>query len=146
MKERMRDVWRSFRALPAWVQWWVAAVLVPVNAAPFFFLETMSGQAGALASIIVVVGNVPLMLAQRGMSRLLSVPHLLAWVPLVTLVAARLLFVDDMSNTETMLAIALLAVNGVSLILDTIDAWRWLCGQRDVAGSSNSIETTETCA
>lgn len=45
-----------------------------------------------------------------------------------------------------MLAIALLAVNGVSLILDTVDAWRWLCGQRDVAGSSNSIESTETCA
>lgn len=146
MKQRMLDVWHSFHALPAWVQWWVAAVLVPVNAAPFFFLETMTGQAGALASIIIVVGNVPLMLAQRGMSRLLSVPHLLAWVPLVTLLAARLLFVDDMSNTETMLAIALLAVNGVSLILDTIDAWRWLCGQRDVAGSSNLGESTETCA
>lgn len=100
MKQRMRDVWRSFRALPAWVQWWLAAVLVPVNAAPFFFLETMTGQAGALASIIIVVGNVPPMLAQRGMSRLLSVPQLLAWVPLVTLLAARPLVVEDMSRTE----------------------------------------------
>jgi hypothetical protein len=146
MKQRMRDVWRSFRALPGWVQWWIAAVLVPVNAAPFLFLETMTGQAGALASLIIVVGNVPLMLAQRGMSRLLSVPHLLAWGPLVSLLAARLLFVEDISNTETMLALVLLAVNGVSLILDTVDAWRWLCGQRHVAGSSNPMESTETCA
>lgn len=146
MKQRWRDVLRSFRALPTWVQWWVAAVLVPVNAAPFFFLHTMTGQAGALASTLVIAGNVPLMLAQRGMSRLLSVPHLLAWVPLVSLLAARLAFVDDMSRAETLLALALLAVNGVSLVLDTVDAWRWLCGQRDVAGPSHAAESPDTCA
>jgi hypothetical protein len=146
MKQRMRDVWHSFRALPAWVQWWLAAVLVPVNAAPFFFLDTMTGQAGALASVIVIAGNVPLMLAQRGMSRLLSIPHLLAWIPLTALLAARLLVVDDIGTAETALAATLLTVNAISLAFDTLDAWRWLCGQRDVAGPSDAMQSPETCA
>lgn len=120
-------------------------VLVPANAAPFFLLDTMSGRAGALASTIVVAGNVPLMLSQRGMSRLLSVPHLLAWTPLVAMLAARLLFAKDMTPAETVLATVLLVVNGISLLFDTVDAWRWLCGQREIAGHNDNHPSTETC-
>jgi hypothetical protein len=142
---RLHDVWQSFRALPTWVQWWVAGVLVPTNAAPFLLLDTMSGRAGALASIIVLAGNVPLMLVQRGMSRLLSVPHLLAWTPLVAMLAARLLFAKDMTPAESVLAMLLLVVNGSSLLFDTVDAWRWLCGQREIAGHDDSHLLTEPC-
>lgn len=40
---RLRASWRSFRALPMWVQLWVGAVLVPVNAASFLVLDLWTG-------------------------------------------------------------------------------------------------------
>lgn len=59
MMARWRDCGRSFLALPDWVRIWVAVILIPVNAVPFFFLDTATGQAAALASTFVVLTNVP---------------------------------------------------------------------------------------
>lgn len=62
MSGRWRDCWISFRALPQWVQWWVGAVLVPVNALPFALLDTPTGRWGACAALFVVATNIPIML------------------------------------------------------------------------------------
>jgi hypothetical protein len=138
MSSRLVDCGRSFLALPRWVQLWVAAVLVPVNALPFWFLDTPTGRAAAAASVFVVLTNVPIMLVERGMSRLMSVPHLLAWVPLLPYLAARLSFGSPLPWSESLLALALLVVNGISLVFDTLDTWRWGCGQRAIPGHTSS--------
>ena len=114
-------------------------VLIPVNVLPFFLLDTWSGCAGAVAALFVVVTNVPIMWAAAGMSRAMSLPHLLAWVPLEIALALRVCGAAGSlppSAVELALAIALLLVNGISLVFDTIDSWRWLRGQRDVPGSA----------
>ena len=38
MKSRLADCLHSFRAMPRWVQLWMACVLVPVNLMPFLLV------------------------------------------------------------------------------------------------------------
>lgn len=134
MRSRLADSLKSFRALPRWVQAWVALVLVPTNLLPFGWLDTPTGRAGALATGVVVLGGVPIMLAERGLSRLMSVPHLVAWIPLVVLLVARLAQGEPMSRAETGLAMTLIVVDGISLGFDVLDFVRWSLGDRAVPG------------
>jgi len=131
---RLRDCGASFQSLPLWVRLWVGAVLVPANSLPFFFLDTATGQIAAWAALFVAVTNAPIMLQQRGMSRLMSVPHLLAWFPLVAWLVLRLAGATPLSVAETALAWLLLIVNSLSLVFDVLDTWRWFAGERDIPG------------
>lgn len=131
---RLRDCGISFQSLPLWVRLWVGAVLVPANVVPFFFLDTATGQVAAWAAAFVAVTNVPIMLQRRGMSRLMSVPHLLAWFPLVAWLALRLAGATALSTAELALLWLLLIVNSLSLVFDVMDTWRWLAGERDIPG------------
>lgn len=139
MNPRLAKIWHSWRSLPVWVQVWVGFVLIPVNVFPFFMLDSWSGRVGAVAALFVVVTNVPIMWAAAGMSRAMSLPHLLAWIPLEIALALRVAgAVGNLppSTTELALAFALLIVNGISLAFDAIDSWRWLRGQQEVPGSA----------
>lgn len=133
MTSRLHAAWRSYRALPLWVQIWVGLCLVPVNMVPFFMLDTATGRAGALAIAAVAATNMPILIYERGMSRLLSIPHLVAWIPLWAWLAHRLYSGVPMSGAESVLAWALLIVNGISLVFDVLDSARWLHGAREVA-------------
>lgn len=140
MKARLARILHSFQSLPGWVQVWVGFVLIPVNVLPFFFLGTWSGRAAAMAALFVVVTHVPIMWGASGMSRAMSLPHLPAWMPLEIALTLRLAGAAGgvpPSLAETTLAILLLLVNGISLVFDALDSWRWLQGQRDVPGSAS---------
>jgi hypothetical protein len=139
MSHRSVQIWHSYRALPAWVQLWVGFILIPANALPFFLLDSWSGRAGAVAALFVMATNLPIMWAACGMSRAMSLPHLLAWIPLEIALALRVFGAAGslpLSTAEMALAIVLLIVNGISLAFDTIDSWRWLQGRRHVPGSA----------
>ena len=141
MMDRMTDIWRSWRSLPLWVQIWVAGILVPVNVLPFFLLESVVGQAGALAALLVLVTNGPLMWVYRGMNKVLSIPHLIAWGPLVIYLLMLLSesgFRADASRMELGLAALLLAINGISLMFDVVDSAKWLAGDRATPGIPGS--------
>lgn len=139
MNNRAAEIWHSYRSLPCWVQVWVGFVLIPVNVLPFLLLDTWSGRAGAAAALLVVVTNLPIMWVAGGMSRAMSLPHLLAWIPLEIALALRLSGAAGSlppSTAEMVLAIVLLSINGISLAFDALDSWRWLRGQRDVPGTA----------
>ncbi len=139
MNTRSIQIWHSYRSLPSWVQIWVGFVLIPANVLPFFFLDTWSGRAGAMAALLVVATNVPIMWAAGGMSRAMSLPHLFAWIPLEIALALRISGAAGsltLTTVELALAIVLLLVNGISLVFDAIDSWRWWRGQRAVSGSA----------
>ena len=128
-------VWLSWQSLPAWVQVWVGLILMPVNAAAFFLIDTWTGMAAAIAAVFVVTTNVPIMLYEGGMSRLMAVPHLFAWIPLTVFIVGRLLNLwggPVLEKSEFVFAIMLLIVNGISLIFDTIDTVKWCRGARDI--------------
>lgn len=136
--QRLQNVWGSFRALPLWVQIWVGVILVPVNTLPFFLLDTPTGRWASWSAVFVVLTNVPIMLIAGGMSRLMAVPHLLAWGPLVVAFVLRLgnphVGGAPLTATESALLWGVLLVNSVSLAFDVLDTWRWCRGERGVPG------------
>ena len=133
----VKNILTSWQALPLWVQVWVGLILVPVNAAAFFLLDTVTGQYTAVAAVFVVITNGPLMLLYQGMNRALSLPHLVAWVPLVYLLVAHL-GSGEVSRGEWFYALLVIIVNGISLVFDVLDSWRWLRGERETPGLDSS--------
>jgi hypothetical protein len=135
--DRLNDIWRSLRSLPLWVQIWVAGILVPVNVLPFFLLDTRVGVAGALAALVVVATNGPLMWIYRGMNKVLSIPHLIAWGPLeiyLLMLLAGSGFRAEAGALELGLAVLLVVVNGISLAFDVMDSAKWVAGDRATPG------------
>ncbi len=129
----LAQIWGSYRALPAWV----ALILVPANALAFTLLDTWAGRIAAVAALAVVATNLPIMWFERGMSRLMSVPHLLIWGPLQILLMLRWaerVGPVPLGGVERALVLLLLAVNGISLAFDAMDSWHWLRGDRSVPG------------
>lgn len=137
MLDRLLTIWRSYRSLPLWVQVWVGGILVPANAAAFALTDTPSGHWAAWAAVFVVATNVPIMWVEQGMSKLMSVPHLLAWIPLQVFLALRLTGAAGsapLEQAELVLVLMLLVVNGISLALDALDSLKWWRGDRHVPG------------
>jgi len=130
---RLADAWASFRRLPVRVQLWVAVVLVPVNAAALAFWWAPGGAMIATLAIGGMLPNIAIMLAERGVSRLMALPHLLIWTPLVIVVAGFLADLALVGGAWRAYLSLLLAVDLVSLPLDARDLRAWVRGDRAVA-------------
>lgn len=116
--------------MPLWVQLWVG-VLALVNSLWIGLLDTPTGQAAAGAALFVVLANAPLVWHYGGMNRALAIPHLFAWIPLQLFLLQRLLTGEWIGTAELVYAMSLLIVNGISLLFDVYDSWRWLRGERE---------------
>ncbi len=117
--------------LPLWVRIWIVLGLGGVNLAAFFLTHTPTGYWAAWCAAFIVAVNGPTILIQRGWSRLLALPHLVVWIPLLAYVVYRL-GAQDVTDTERVYGSVLLIVNGISVIFDLADAWRWFTGERSV--------------
>lgn len=130
-------VWASFRRLPTWVQAWVW-ILIATNAASFALLDTEPGRWTAAAAAFVVLTNVPIMYAYRGMNKLMSVPHLIVWIPLLVWLSLWLVEAvtgahqaRNVSTTAFGYAVLVVVINGTSIIFDLKDSWEWIRGDRE---------------
>ncbi|CAJ0794191.1 hypothetical protein ACUXIW_001914 [Ralstonia pickettii] len=129
----MKDLLKSIAGLPAWVQTWLA-ILVVTNVASLTFLDSPVGRYTAMAFAIVAAVNVPIMVLQRGLTRLLSFPHFV-WVPLVLYLASQLWGASPLpTGPVRMYAWVVFVVNSISLTFDIIEAVRWLRGGKEVLG------------
>ncbi len=122
----VQDIWRSFRELPLWVQFWVAVILVPVNLMPLFFLDQPQGVLIAALAITGMALNLPIMIAARGMSGAMALPHLLCWVPLVIVVVGLLSAAETLNSAYVRFLWLLLIVDVISLVFDVRDAAHWM--------------------
>ncbi|VVT26188.1 conserved membrane hypothetical protein [Roseovarius sp. EC-HK134] len=127
----IRQIWQSYRRLPLWVQLWVALILVPVNAASLFFVTQPAGAWLALMAVGAMLCNGVLMLIERGFSKVMALPHILIWTPMLGLILW--LLTQDITPTYRNYLVILLAVDVFSLILDVIDSRKWLSGDRKIA-------------
>jgi len=81
-----------------------------------------------------MIPNAPILLWERGFSKLLAVPHILFWVPLLLIIILRLIGgIDQGSDFYTYLVI-LFITNTISIVFDLFDTWSWIRGERNVAG------------
>lgn len=126
-------IWHSFRRLPGWVQFWVGAILVPVNLFALAFLTQPGGLWVAALACGGMLPNIPVVLIERGFSRAMALPHALLWTPLVGLVGWQLAAGPDLVPLHARYLGLLLAVDLVSLAFDYRDAVRWWRGERDIA-------------
>ena len=125
------EVWRSYRSLPLWVQLWVVGILVPVNMASILFINQPYGLWVAVLAIGAMLPNIAILFMERGLSKMMALPHLLPWGALVLW-----LLVSPPSGSENYSTYLwlLLAVDIVSLAFDIPDALKWKRGDRTVAG------------
>ena len=115
------DIWASFRRLPGWVQLWIVVILVPVNAASVFFLAEPGGGMFAALAIGGMVPNVFIVLFERGFSKLMSLPHVLIWSPLVVYAAGFLADTALVFGSWRIYLGVLLVVNMINLAFDYVD-------------------------
>ena len=123
-----------------WVQVWVWAFLLTANGAALYLAATtrhpLPGWA-AVGFVFVVLTNMTIVLYERGISRLTSLPHLIPWVPL-QVYAGYWLFArgDVLAQTPLIHAFAwfYFIVIGISNVFDAYDTVRWFRGERQVLG------------
>ncbi len=129
----LTDIWASAMRLPAWVLVWVFLILVPVNTASLFYsAHPFAGAVCALA-ILGMFPNLAIMMAERGLSKLMSLPHLIFWTPLVVLIVWVLATQHNLTPSYQMFLWLLLGVNLISLAFDAKDFFKWVKGDRAVA-------------
>lgn len=121
----LKDIWISFRKLPTWVQIWVSVILVPVNLVPLAFLDQPYGALIAGLAVLGMALNLPIMIAERSMSRAMALPHLLCWTPMVFIVAYVLNTHTDLLPIYAQFLLVLLVVDLISLGFDLRDAILW---------------------
>jgi len=132
----MKQMILSMVRLPLWVHVWIWVLLLPINIASLFFMDTATGLYGAIAIIFVLMVNSALILINQGMSKVLAIPHLIAWGPLVIYIVWRALFGAGYIywDNEALLALGLLIVNIISLGFDVYDTREWRAGNRSIIG------------
>ena len=125
-------IWRSYRSLPLWVQIWVFGILVPVNSAALFFVFQPFGIWVAVLAIGAMLPNIGIMLYERGLSKMMALPHLLPWSILVLWLV---LAMPQGSAAYGVYLWILLTVDAISLAFDIPDALKWRKGDRAIAGN-----------
>lgn len=124
------DIFTSFRAMPIWVQIWVVVILVPVNMASLLFLFEPNAMLIAFLANIAMMMNLPVMIKDRGFSKMMALPHLIPW----TILIAILLFAPPVAEGNYAIYLKLLLVtNIISLLFDFPDAVKWKRGDRAAA-------------
>jgi len=106
---------------------WVGLLMVFNMLFPLFFLSTLEAQV-VLATMMASAGLMLFIFAQKGFVRLLGLGHIL-WVPLIVWLLARV----DVTTFDTRFEqwiLAVIVLNGLSLVIDLLDVVRYFKGDR----------------
>jgi len=116
--------------MPGWVQAWVTFILGPVNLASVAFVSQPFG--GGLATLVLLgmALNLPIMIRDRGLSKLMAVPHVALWTPAVALMVWLLTAGPALAPAFATYLVILLVVDLISLGFDYKDSVDWLRGDR----------------
>jgi hypothetical protein len=127
MKTMISFVKAMLRMPKPWVAW--LALLMTANMVmPIFFIETLEAQV-VLATMMASAALMMFLFAKKGFVRLLGLGHVL-WIPLIFWLSARV----DIASASTGLdqwLLAVIGLNGLSLIIDAVDVIRYAKGERE---------------
>lgn len=119
---------------PAWVQIWLNVLFAGAYLLPLALLvwapSRRAGIITVLASVLAGAG-VYWLFSQMGYVRLLGLPHILIWTPLLVYQWGQVRR-PDMPRAPRMILYAVMAVMLVSLVFDYADTARYILGDRAV--------------
>lgn len=116
-------VFLRFRPIPRiWNVW-----LVGVNLLCLYFIAHLEAQIVFATTLVAVVAQA-LIYQRIGFTRLLGIAHV-SWIPMFAWMASRIDTIAAQPQLQSWL-IVLAATNAVSLILDSIDVFRFVRGER----------------
>ena len=121
--ELLGVVFLRFRLL---VRLW-AIILVAVNGAAVFFLDTIYGEI-TLAAVVIGISIMTVIYAHCGYVRLLGIGHIL-WIPIILYFLCHLPSESEITALSYWLY-ALIVCNSISLVIDTCDVVRYVRGDR----------------
>jgi hypothetical protein len=109
------------------VRLWVGLMVIFNMIIPLFFLERLEAQV-VLAAIMASMALMTLITATTGFTRLLGLGHIF-WVPLLFFLWTHL----DQIPADGLFGLwirTLMVINATSLVLDGVDVFRYLAGER----------------
>ena len=109
------------------VRLWVGLMVIFNMIIPLFFLERLEAQV-VLAAIMASMALMTLITATTGFSRLLGLGHIF-WVPLLFFLWTHLDQIPPNDGFGVWVR-SLMVINAASLILDGVDVFRYLAGER----------------
>jgi len=126
MKSMMK-LMRTMMIMPTHWQVWLGVLVLANMIVPFFFIHMLEAQV-VVATFIVGLVIMSVIFSVKGFVRLLGIGHI-GWLPLVFWLWTRL----DHAPADSIFGYWLMAVvvlNSLSLIIDTIDVLRYVKGER----------------
>ena len=109
------------------VKLWVGLLVIFNMIIPLFFLERLEAQV-VLAAIMASMALMTLITATSGFSRLLGLGHIF-WVPLLYFLWTHLDQIPPNDGFGVWVR-ALMVINATSLVIDAVDVFRYLAGER----------------
>ncbi len=106
---------------------WIGLLVVVNIAGPIYFFEALEAKV-VLAAFVASAASMTAIYAAKGFVRLLGIGHIF-WIPMVPWLWTRLDHVEP-GNLIGYWMIAVVALNGISLIIDAIDVVRYVTGDR----------------
>ncbi len=119
---------RGLLGMPLPWQGWLFLLVSANFVAPLFFLGHVEARvviAALLCSMALMAG----LTARWGFSRVLGLGHIVAWVPLLWFLSARLSDVPAVDAFGFWIR-AVIALNATSLVIDVVDVVRFAAGDR----------------
>lgn len=117
---------------PAWVGLWTNVLMLGAFVAPLLLLIWKpSRKAGIVTLIASLLGGVAMqfMFGAMGYVKLLGLPHLIFWGPVVVFLIAQQAR-GDMPVWPRRIIWGIMAVICISLVFDFVDVARWVLGER----------------
>jgi len=109
------------------VKFWVGLLVIFNMIIPLFFLERLEAQV-VLAAIMASMALMTLITATTGFSRLMGLGHIF-WIPLLFFLGTQLDQIPPDDGFGVWVR-ALMVINATSLVIDAVDVFRYLAGER----------------
>ena len=114
--------------MPVLWQIWLAVLVATNLVVPMFFLQRWEARV-VLGTILASLALMTFLAGRYGFTRILGLGHIL-WVPMLAFLVARLGDIPD-NDAFGIWIRAVIVLNSLSLVIDAIDAIRYIAGDRE---------------
>ena len=119
-------------ALKYWIRWLGLANMICL----FFVWKHKQARWVAVAMLVVAVANIPMAMA-LGLVKALSIPHLVAWIPLTIYLAVEVRERKIIpSSAFGIWVLILMVTNTISVVFDIRDSIEYVAGDRAILAMS----------